>query len=354
MPASAIFCLCLTAGLVAFGMRFLRARIALFNLAAAALALGLYEGYLKIHPSGELHRETSSGFWTSDPELGYAIVPGPRTGTEKLTGADGSVIYNVKYTIDQFGLRTVFSGDSRAADDKPILFVGDSFTFGVGVNDEETLPQQYSKISGRRVINFGVSGYGAHQVLRELETDRPRAVNPHDPLAIVYLVLPTAHMFRASGRADWDQNGPQYEIVDGSLKYIGHFSDHAALWQRILGLSGIYKKWLAPKIAMTNTDTDRKRLLSVVTRIRDLSISRYHAPFFVLVWEDSESSDSAWLRERLRDADVPTLALLDDEELRSFKHQFPLDGHPTREGYTIAATAVNIFLEKNLRLMVQR
>jgi hypothetical protein len=71
-----------------------------------------------------------------------------------------------------------------------------------------------------------------------------------------------------------------------------------------------------------------------------MSISRYHAPFFVLVRGDIESSDSAWLRERLRDAAVPTLALLDDVELRSFKHQFPVDGHPTSEGYSIAAIAV--------------
>jgi hypothetical protein len=46
---------------------------------------------------------------------------------------------------------------------EPILAVGDSFTFGDWVSDWETWPAQLEKLSGRRVINGGVGGYGIDQ-----------------------------------------------------------------------------------------------------------------------------------------------------------------------------------------------
>ena len=56
-----------------------------------------------------------------------------------------------------------------------ILAIGDSTTFGAGVNDEETWPARLQAVldpanSGRiEVINAGVSGYSAYQGLRYLE-----------------------------------------------------------------------------------------------------------------------------------------------------------------------------------------
>jgi hypothetical protein len=45
----------------------------------------------------------------------------------------------------------------------PILAVGDSFTFGAQVSDWETWPAQLENLSGRRVVNGGVDGYGVDQ-----------------------------------------------------------------------------------------------------------------------------------------------------------------------------------------------
>jgi lysophospholipase L1-like esterase len=318
-------------------------RLTLFNVAAAVLAVGLFEVYVSLRP--EAHRVETSGFYTPDPELGYTIAAGPRTITSVLKGSDGSTIFDVKYTIDRFGLRPVANPVSARAD-KAIFFVGDSFTFGIGVNDEDTLPQQFSRLSGYRVVNFGIGGHGAHEVLRELELDRLRAVESRDPLAMVYLVLPTNHMLRAAGRAEWDKDGPRYEIVDGSLKYLGHFAPDASIWQGILKSSAIYTKLIAPTVSMMSSDADRERLLAIITKIRDLSRSKYHAPLVVLVWQDSGNSDTKWLRGKLLDEDIPTLSINEAApELRP-SHHFPEDGHPTAEGHAIVAKALNAFLEK--------
>ena len=47
--------------------------------------------------------------------------------------------------------------------------VGDSFTFGLGVNQEDTWTAQLAKLSRHEVINLGVPGWGPQQYTRTLE-----------------------------------------------------------------------------------------------------------------------------------------------------------------------------------------
>ena len=44
----------------------------------------------------------------------------------------------------------------------PIMILGDSVTFGVGVNNDESFPAQLQDLSDHqyRVFNFGVGGWG--------------------------------------------------------------------------------------------------------------------------------------------------------------------------------------------------
>src|SRR5262249_47552580 len=101
-------------------------------------------------------------------------------------------------------------------------FFGDSFTFGDGVNDDETLPNVFSILSGMRVLNFGVGGYGPHHILRLLERDIPKKITSSNACLMVYTAV-GEHIRRAAGRASWDQNGPLYEIQNGHLHYVGSF-----------------------------------------------------------------------------------------------------------------------------------
>ena len=82
----------------------------------------------------------------------------------------GASIYKAEYTIDSNLLRETLSAETGPT----IAFFGDSFTFGEGVNDAETLPQAFADLLGRRerVLNLGFSGYGPHQFLAELQTGR--------------------------------------------------------------------------------------------------------------------------------------------------------------------------------------
>jgi hypothetical protein len=65
-------------------------------------------------------------------------------------------------TINAQGRRHVPQSDYWT--DCVVVFLGDSFTFGQGVNDSETLPNLYAQDHDGVVVNTGMFGYGASQV----------------------------------------------------------------------------------------------------------------------------------------------------------------------------------------------
>lgn len=102
--------------------------------------------------------------------LGYAPKPG-----FSGAGAGGWAV-----AIDASGFRTC--GEPFAAGtDRAILAVGNSYTFGEEVNDTDTWPAQLQHLSGCRVLNGGVSGYGFDQVVLRAE----QLANDHHPLMII-------------------------------------------------------------------------------------------------------------------------------------------------------------------------
>jgi hypothetical protein len=67
-------------------------------------------------------------------------------------------------TIGDYGTR--WNGDTTPRAERPLtLAVGDSFAFGDGVNDEESWPAVLERLSGRRVINAAVPGFGLDQAV---------------------------------------------------------------------------------------------------------------------------------------------------------------------------------------------
>lgn len=74
--------------------------------------------------------------------------------------------YEVTLRTNSMGIR----GTKEYALDKPhdkqrMVALGDSFTFGFGVNDDETFPAQLEKANpSLEVLNFGISGYGIDQI----------------------------------------------------------------------------------------------------------------------------------------------------------------------------------------------
>ncbi|MFT6432141.1 MAG: lysophospholipase L1-like esterase [Candidatus Azotimanducaceae bacterium] len=79
-------------------------------------------------------------------------------------GMHNHVDYDVEYSTDRRGLRQ--NGSAFKSGPEPLLVLGDSFTFGLGVNDQETFVAQLnSSQSIYEFFNGGVPGYSPDQVL---------------------------------------------------------------------------------------------------------------------------------------------------------------------------------------------
>jgi hypothetical protein len=153
-------------------------------------------GYLFAYPNFVLGARTvlaerDSGRYAHDPELGHV----PRTGY----AAAGT-------TIEADGLRR--TGEQVAG--APILAVGDSYTYGDEVNDGQTWPAQLQLLTGRRVLNAGVSGYGFDQIVLRAEQlaakDKPNAI-------VVSFIADDIR--RTEMRRLWSADKPYFVIEDG-------------------------------------------------------------------------------------------------------------------------------------------
>ena len=148
--------------------------------------------------------------------LGYLPNPGSYT-SRKLATLTGEEIYNVTYTIGEDGFR--FSPDG---DRSNIYLMGGSFTFGEGLEDNETLSNYIQVSSGKPVKNFGIHGYGMHQALYILENLYPAPEN-----GTVILQTAPWHALRSAGKF-------YYDCTKGSAKYklAGNYVTNVGTWKR--------------------------------------------------------------------------------------------------------------------------
>jgi lysophospholipase L1-like esterase len=132
--------------------------------------------------------ERDRGRYVHDDRLGYL----PRAGY----AAPG-------LTIEADGLRR--TGEQTA--DAPILAVGDSFTFGDEVNDGQTWPAQLKLLTGRHVLNGGVSGYGFDQAVLRAE----QLAGKYKPSAIVVGFI-ADDIRRTEMRRLWSADKPYFDL----------------------------------------------------------------------------------------------------------------------------------------------
>ena len=105
-----------------------------------------------------------------------------------------------------------FRARSRPRPIRPILAVGDSFTYGEGVADLDAWPAQLQRLTGRTVLNGGVSGYGLDQIV--LRTERLTALHG---LALVIVGMIANDVQRTEMRRMWWHDKPWFALQGGKL-----------------------------------------------------------------------------------------------------------------------------------------
>lgn len=141
--------------------------------------------------------DTDIKLWLDDCDLGHRLMPSSIIHHARRRRLDGKLLFDSIYTIDEYARRlTPYTGKETA--DKFLLFFVDSFVFGWGVNDDQTLPYYVGQCApGYRPYNYGVSAYGPQQLLVILANDKIQKEVPFKSGILVYLFLDT-HIQRAA------------------------------------------------------------------------------------------------------------------------------------------------------------
>lgn len=276
-----------------------------FNLAFIIFILGALEGYsyFSLEEAPNKERKQFGLKTTSSEILGYAPTKGQTVNENKYMGQQ--LIYNVSYTINAVGLRSSSSAQPLH-NNQCILFFGDSFTFGVGVNDFETMPYVVQELSKCPVYNFGYGGYGPHQMLSAIQHGMVKDIINCQPRIVIY----QAALFqagRSAGSAWWDKHGPQYILLpNGSIKYDGHFDD--GNWIQIktraqLGKSFMYKKFFLNRIKIKEEDI--KLFVEIIGQSQKLLKEQYpKMEFHVIYWDNKTEKFNDMFIDGLKNKDV--------------------------------------------------
>jgi hypothetical protein len=137
-----------------------------------------------------------------DAELGWAPKPGVQ---------EHDYIWGTTMTTLEDGTRSNGGGQVRNATE-PILAVGDSFTWGDDVSDWETWPAQLEKLAGKRVINGGVSGYGADQAFLRAR----RLLSLYHFSTVIFSFIP-GDIERGGYSVMFHNARPYFDLKDGRL-----------------------------------------------------------------------------------------------------------------------------------------
>ena len=334
-----------------------------FNFSLIILTAGFFELYLYFKGNAyKFEGINTDKYAVVDEDLGYVPVPNAKVNSAKKYFRN-KLIYDVTYSIDKNGLRLGPPTNDYTNGDC-VVFFGDSFTYGEGVNDHETLPYLVEmKSNGRyRTYNFGFHAYGPHQMLAQLEKGHLEKRLPCKPKYAVYQAIGD-QVYRSVGLSPYIKHGSRYALnPDGSLLSKGHFDDLGEGWKRehfILSKmkSQLNKSAIVGSLRRKRTlkSDDIALFVAIVDNARKIFEMSYPGSRFYVIYWDAIFTDREEIRLHrevlsglknkaievyLISRILPKLSQNKMEYLIS-----PYDAHPNSKAYQIIADYVldNIF-----------
>jgi hypothetical protein len=327
-----------------------KARNGLVVLASLALGLSIIETTATILEN-RASLVLTNGLFARQPIIGWGPQHPGRFHAERRDPKTGAVIYIADYTIDANLLRKTISGENGPV----IVFFGDSFTFGLGVNDGETLPQLFADLLDRkqRVLNLGFGGYGPQQFLRELETGLYDPLIGEQPRLLVFMTF-AEHAERTACKLFWVREAPRYALENGQVALKGACYDGLSLRLREwLEDMAFYRLFIEPYLQKL-THEDVELYVRILLAAVNLAKEKYGAatliPYIITrgYLKGTGFSDDEIVR-RLRDGGAVVVDVsLAKEEAAGAKLTIKGDGHPTPMANRLRASMLKDYIENHM------
>jgi hypothetical protein len=237
----------------------------------------------------------AADYFFIDPHGITKAIPDGQYKSSSTVKKTGKTIYDVTYSIDGFS-RRITPEDKGDKNNKFLLFFGGSFTFGEGLEDNETIPYftgQYSK--GYTPVNYGFHGHSAAEMLIKLKTGTIAEEIAQDRGTLIYIFM-DAHIIRVVGSmrivTTWGNNRPYFFLdEDDVLHRDGDFESGRPglmLLYRLLSRSKILEL-----INFDLPDSMGDRHFRLFTRIVEETLRSYRkqfpeSDFYLLIYPGSQ------------------------------------------------------------------
>lgn len=146
-------------------------------------------GSYQVYNKGDSFRE--------DSILGFTAGENITRNSLSIAYPEGDTFYNVNYHTDSFGRRLTYGASDSMRKDH-LIFFGCSYTFGWGVEDDETLPSALARSSDYKAYNYSFIAFGAQHMLAKLETNTLRKEIPEQKGTGIFVLI-LDHVNRAIG-----------------------------------------------------------------------------------------------------------------------------------------------------------
>jgi hypothetical protein len=184
----------------------------------------------KIHQNQSREVSNYKDNLLTSQRIGYGFLKKNSQIFEKKYFEKGEIIYDAIYTTDENNFR--ITSKKPIISNNAILFLGCSFTFGAGLNDEGSLPFQVIEKTNHKFkgYNLAFGGYGAQQMLSLLEEKNIIANAIKDKkVKYAFYDLIGNQINRVAGtypEVVWGISSAKYILENGEPKYIGNFGDY--------------------------------------------------------------------------------------------------------------------------------
>lgn len=328
-------------------------------LLAAALALSLalldaFAGLLTPSAHGEgLVRKVEPRWWPQPhPVLGFR--PEPNSSALATATFDGEPIYRETYRFDADGARITPAAPPGA---DLYLFLGDSFMFGQGLPDDQSMPAQFARLNDNKVrtVNLGVPGNSPNILVRAFEAGLLDGYIGKPVKAVAVWIIP-AQLARVTGEGTWLGDTPRYELQDGKLVHTGTFNEYR--WRHPLsGLKYLLGQEFAFVDAIGREQRQKEQIelfVAMMARLQEFAREKFNVPLVVIYsWPDETTLAGqggasefalpllADVIARIRKLGIATLSV--DLAVRGVPTPtllIPHDGHPTAITNELVAKAL--------------
>ncbi len=162
----------------------------------------------------------------------YVSYPYQIIKDSRIKIKDHKIIYSATYHTGVYGIR--LTANSETLRNQHIILAGDSNMFGIGVDDDQTLPSRLAlKSTNHNIYNLGFAGSGPHNTLYFLENFDLKKIIKEQSLGLFiydfHLYL-TERIIGSKAYFNWAKDSPRYDLELDKVVYRGSYRKLWSYW----------------------------------------------------------------------------------------------------------------------------